>query len=278
MIKKILCFVLLVVMLSGGVVSADSRGLVWVVSPMLEYEHIYYCNVCDIFSTEQHSGMAISMTTGELIGEAGFSDHCGDPVWVFDYERNLFGDSGMGRGMNCADEWEEHFPRIANRLIIVERVEISTYPNDYCQGIDICIFTGKFAVMYNGKLITDFIFDGGDIRGRHGGFTEHGNINSWAWFALDSVAMRIGTKWGMIDRDGMVAIPFVFDRIVHIDGDTVFARYNGRYGILNVPLTMANTEPTPAPETVDNIYWLIAALLLIMIIFIKINKNWMRRF
>lgn len=85
--------------------------------------------------------------------------------------------------------------------------------------------------MYYNTFVTDFIFDGGSVVG--GAVISYGTI-----------PMRIGDKWGLIDTTGSVAVPFIFEHIVNIDGDTVFARYNGRYGILHVSLTIANINST----------------------------------
>lgn len=57
----------------------------------------------------------------------------------------------------------------------------------------------------------------------------------------------IGLAWVVspmldYDRNGNTKIPFVFEHALPIDNNRVFAKYNGRYGILDVRLTSANLQ------------------------------------
>lgn len=131
-------------------------------------------------------------------------------------------------------------------------------------------FFRKFAVMYNGEFVTDFIFDGAFIPEAGWGVARD---------EFNTIAMRKDGKWGLINRVGRTSAPFIydrihlvdnniaiavyngnygmidhngntvipleFDRILNINGDTVFARYNGKYGILDVRQTEANLTRLP---------------------------------
>ena len=124
---------------------------------------------------------------------------------------------------------------------------------------------GKLAVMHRGELVTDFIFDCEDNR----------NWNQIPWGNM--IAMIMDGKWGIINSGGNIAIPFIFDHILSIDDNKAFANYKGKYGILNVPLTLANADFKPAnfiaSATFDYIYWAIALIVLTAIILININKK-----
>ena len=75
----------------------------------------------------------------------------------------------------------------------------------------------KYAVAYNGTFVTDFIYDERDEN-----------------TASDKIAVKLGDKWGVLDKDGNTLKPFEFDHITLIDDDAAFAKYNGKYGILNI--------------------------------------------
>lgn len=97
-------------------------------------------------------------------------------------------------------------------------------------------FMEEFAVMYRGRLVTDFIFD--DTCRQF--FIRNENLI----FAVVSK----GGYWGIIDESGNTLIPFVFDNMVSIDENTAFAKYNGYYGILDIRRTI-NQEQEVEGET-----------------------------
>jgi len=214
---------------------ADSN-LIWAVLPTLEYEHIYHC--CADFSTALYGGMAIDGTTGQLTGEYAVLHEGHGPLgrgWVYDLELSLLGFGGTGDysgiDLRPIDEWMDLFVQWGGHygLMMVERVDsairnVTPHGSEYLSDE---AYSGEFAVMYFGTFVTDFIFDGG---GTVGG----------AVLRYDTIPMHKDGMWGMVDSDGNIAIPFVFTHILRIDENTVFAQYNGRYGILNVQLTLEN--------------------------------------
>jgi hypothetical protein len=47
--------------------------------------------------------------------------------------------------------------------------------------------------------------------------------------------VKINNKWGIIDKNANILAPFEFEHITFIDKNSVFAKYNGKYGVLRVP-------------------------------------------
>jgi len=48
--------------------------------------------------------------------------------------------------------------------------------------------------------------------------------------------------WGILDTNGSISVPFVFDAILLIDEETAFAKYNGKYGILDIEKTAMSLQ------------------------------------
>jgi hypothetical protein len=220
----------------------SESGLVWVVAPTLGHPFIFRCT-CDNFLVPNSEYM-ISHTTG-LLTENYHGGHGGGwPEFVYDRERNLFGHPGLDFGysevigMHSLSEFEfaEIFvdrPWVLSQfsgLIAVQSVDsylrsgLGITPNYWWLTED--AFSSQFAVMYNRELITDFIFDSG---------------SDWWWRRdFDLIAMRLDGQWGFIDKYGNTALPFIFENLIIIDENTAFARYNGKYGILDIHHTIEN--------------------------------------
>jgi len=194
-----------------------SQGLAWLVPPTLEFDRVFYCGECDLFSLGDHSGRLIDRETGTLGGDnPGLGHGIGGPLF-FDPERNLFGSVELG-GMALFpfDELFEHFPFFTGLLTTVAQVDSSIRDgNDDMEWLAPAAFTGRYAVMYDGRFVTDFVFDSPESWGRH------------------LLALRRGGSWGLINRQGEEALPFIFEHIIH-DNTFAFIRYNGRYGIVDI--------------------------------------------
>jgi len=78
-----------------------------------------------------------------------------------------------------------------------------------------------FALAYGSQILTDFIFTNGSVRA--GG-------ESTSALAV----MQLDGKWGMLDENAKTVLPFIFDDIEFIDSHTIFAKYNGLYGIMYI--------------------------------------------
>ena len=215
--------------------SFENNMLVWIVEPTLEYDFIYHC--C-FFSTSNHGGEFIDSTTGLIIEWPQGLAFGHGPIqgWVYDPNVSLLGFGGVGDYSGIMllsiDEWADFFAQFdeQNGLMIVQLVDssirnVTEIGSEYLSDD---AYSGKFATMLNGIFITDFIFDGGSVMGAGSEILHY------------TIPMHVGDTWGFIDKNGNVAIPFLFEHIVRIDDDSAFARYNGRYGILNIPLTIAN--------------------------------------
>ena len=231
--------------------------LVWVVQPTLEYEYIKLCS-CGYFFTTNWT--LLDSVTG-LVREDwdGAHGHGGPPPsWVYDPQLGLFGHSGKFEGYNTnigmhpLEELDDvilgMFPfsefmsdwmmQSSREFIIVEAVDSSqrVTDNEWLREGEWMLaengYSGTFALMYNRELITDFIFNGG-IQMRRDFVIAHD-------FPLAS--MHIGGVWGLVDINGDVVLPFIFENLLPIDATTAFARYNGRYGILDLTRTLAGVR------------------------------------
>jgi len=122
---------------------------------------------------------------------------------------------------------------------------------------------GEWGVVDNyGNPLTPFmydriyIFDGSRViavyNGKHGLIDRYGTIvvpflfDQIYHFGLGFNPNRIVAvydgKHGVIDETGNTVIPFLFDHIFDINGTTAFAKYNGKYGIIDVSQTEANVN------------------------------------
>ena len=219
----------------------SASGIVWVVAPMLDYTLIYRCS-CGGFIDPASGWMIIDPVTGLLTENPHHGHGGGLPEFVYDRERNLFGHPGLDFahdeviGVHPLSEFAEIFADnywilySSSGLIAVQGVDsylrsgLGITPNYWWLTSD--AFSGQFAVMHNREFITDFIFDGGF---------------DWWWRRdIDLIAMRLEGQWGFIDKYGNTALPFMFENLIIIDENTAFARYNGRYGILDIHRTIEN--------------------------------------
>jgi|GEM_PF-3589150 len=110
---------------------------------------------------------------------------------------------------------------------------------------------GNSAVYYNGKFISDFRYDD-VISGREIAFVKfegkYAVMNKGGWLVTENIyndasgiargyaaVCNMDGMWGLLDYNGNEIAPFIFEHIEGIDENTVFAKYNGKYGILTVP-------------------------------------------
>ena len=92
----------------------------------------------------------------------------------------------------------------------------------YFYGIlDDAYMSDKYALAYNTTFVTDFIYDYSK------NWLTHNDRD-------DAVAVGLDGKWGVIGKDGEIMAPFVFDELIFIDDIAAFAKYEGKYGILDV--------------------------------------------
>ena len=222
---------------------------VWIVEPTLEHESISLCS-CGAFVNPHWE--IIDPTTG-LLSEDPHLGHGGtSPGWVYDPSQNLFGHPGFGHayhtlvgmhpinefdetvrdifGFDGSNEWIDFISQSSKGLIIVQSVDSSQRVDSEWSEADgdweltALAQSGKYALMYNREPVTDFIFDGGVQMQR--GFAI---ANDFPY-----ASMNMGRLWGLVDKNGITVLPFVFENLLIINESTAFAKYNGSYGILDL--------------------------------------------
>ena len=221
----------------------DLSGLVWIVEPTLTHESISHCD-CGYFRNE--NWMLVDPLTGNLTGAPHLGHGPWLPMFVFDREQNRFGHTAIDWGyfnligLHPYAQALQRFPDIRNLLMIVENVNSNL--GDYWMdpflgsgwGLWPDAYLGEFAVMYNGRLVTDFVFND---RGRF-----------WS-MGTNTIAARRGAFWGLIDQQGNDATSFIFEHIVPIDNNTAFARIGGRYGILDIRASVWDQAMAIPPQS-----------------------------
>ena len=232
---------------------------VWIVPPTFDHGRIWNCSC----------GRFMSNISRDICPVTGVSDGygCGGhgtygPYFVYDPQGQLFGHPSNCSayhpmlGMHPINEFNEMLNNSlmaenywwrnpTDGLIAVESVDSSLrrwydqaeyvpYDEDPVPSVLSTwalapeAFTGRFALMYNRQFVTDFIFDGVNTH-----YVNWRRVND-----TGLMAVSMGGRWGMINRQGNTVIPFIFENLVIIDQNTAFARYNGRYGIIDIHRTI----------------------------------------
>ena len=222
-----------------------SASLVWIVEPNLPHDEIRLCDCGEFVNENWH---IVCRHSGQILQNYKNGHGPWRNIYVFDRERNLFGHTYYGwgywdgKGMHLLDQWMEWHPHFVNDFLVVESVDFSQrerwYDRPHHGGNPYNIwdyqwdlsqpeaFSGEYAVMYGGRFVTDFIFDG---RGRHFGSA-----------GVDMIAVRRAGYWGLVNRNGNETVPFVFEHIVPIDNHSAFAKFGGSYGILDIIASTQN--------------------------------------
>jgi hypothetical protein len=73
--------------------------------------------------------------------------------------------------------------------------------------------------MFNGNFVTSFDFEAPLVNGRD---------------VPDFIEVIQNGMYGIIDKNGDIIVPFVFEHILAIDEHRAFAKYEGAYGIISV--------------------------------------------
>lgn len=194
-------------------------GVTWLVPPTLEHSRVFHCAYCDFFALDDHSGRLIDRETGQLAGDNPFGGHGLSGGAVYDPERNVFGFLDFGATVLFPfDELLDHAPWATTAFMVVEQVDSSILEQeDDREWLGPGAFTGRYAVMTNGRFVTDFHFD------------AHNPLSG----GRNMMPLSRGGNWGIVNQNGETVVPFVFERIVN-DSNIAFARYNGKYGIIDI--------------------------------------------
>ena len=211
-----------------------ATDFVWKVEPTLEYKKVQYC-FCGFFGTEVPDGKGIDPRTGLIDNSEHYGHGGGMTNYLYDEGKNLF-------GYYSCDEGGEYFEMLSGNDFLsnvwraqslkafqkIDSDKVTKYKNEWDgESFDLsnANVSEKYAVAYGTAFVSDFIYDYGD--GNTGWNFSNDN-------AANIIALVLDGKWGIIDKDGNVVIPFCFEDIVLINEKTAFAKINGKYGILNV--------------------------------------------
>jgi len=127
------------------------------------------------------------------------------------------------------DEFIGKYPMSMNNLIAFRKIDsdkIIEYVYEENEqftlpGYDLSeAYIGKTGFAYGTIFVTDFIYD----------YNPHFLSKNDRPHAA---AARLDGKWGIIGKDGTPLVPFIFEDITLIDDNTAFAKYDGKYGILD---------------------------------------------
>jgi len=240
--------------------SPMDTSLVWRVEPTLNYVSVRLCS-CGLFF-EGSDWDSIDPETGLHSGIVHPGHGSAGPEWVYDQARGLFGHPSHGEGYHSnigvfpLAEFESSVRGLGlshgdwllsttDELLVVQSVDSSLRTTEHAWegeenwwNLTDEAFSGRFALMYNRELVTDFIFDGGQPWWHSSTFDGGG-----AGRKLNAIPVSRNGNWGMLDRNGNTVLPFIFGNLVRINEDTAFARLDGRYGILDLRATMSHTRP-----------------------------------
>ncbi|MCL2372752.1 MAG: hypothetical protein FWC78_05050 [Defluviitaleaceae bacterium] len=215
--------------------SQDS--LVWVVQPTLPHQTITLCN-CGQFRDQDW--YVIDRETGQRTGYPHLGHGGPPPMPAYDAELGLFGTPGYGPGYHnlygmhprseigeIFSDWYYNLTRGLTAVQLVDSTRRITW--DWYEGAwDLAedARLGLYAIMYNHQFTTAFAFH--DIRIAR-------ILNNFETVqTLPFAAVRIDDLWGVVDINGNIIIPYMFDDLTFINERTAFAKFNGAYGILDI--------------------------------------------
>jgi len=209
----------------------DIPGVTWLVPPTFAYEAVLHCPLHGFLA---YGGYWIDEKTGEETGES-----CGHGVgwtdFLYDAQEDRFGantrnETDWSFDFYSKEEFETEFYDFMNNVNPysgIDSTKVRLVPvyaddgkyvlyNEY--EIDDGAFSGKTAVAYGCDFVTEFIYD---------------EYERWRR-PNDIIAVAIDGKWGILNKEGNIAAPFVFDHAISIDNTTAFAKYEGLYGIISL--------------------------------------------
>ena len=209
---------------------SEQEILTWKKEPTLDYERISLCSLCGFFVVSTGFPL-IDGESGEIVGE--LSGHGVDETQLlYDGVLGMFGvhrfnESFQELSFHTPEEFLLIFPYFENNLNLIHDIDsVKIIYEAYANHVWVLCeaFTGKVALAHGTDFVTGFYF-------------EDGEWNDWRngqrWYHT-SVAVRQGDNWGIIDINGNIVAPFIFEHAITIDSYTAFVKYNGLYGILYI--------------------------------------------
>ena len=234
--------------------NADSNGIVWLVEPILAYDIIFHCDDCG-YTARSYEGNSESYIlddqSGQIIQEHGGHGGPYYRVWIYDAEKDLFGEYIFGWEEENLEiypnnEFSSRFPSHVNNLNLVRQVDSSKIiseneDNMITYSLGEVYENSKYAVAYGNTLVSDFVFDissnltNDDLSSEIFSNIYYTSSNlSVNRIYKNAIAVRKDDKWGFLDKYGNTVVPFIFDHAVTADGNTAFVKYKGNYGILDL--------------------------------------------
>jgi hypothetical protein len=237
-------------------------GFSWFIPPTFEYDEIRYCSNCymlsetDISNADDVAGVLNESYYNNIVylcwGHGG-----GWVEYYYDADKEtfaLFGfsESGSYFTLYTHEEFAEREYHAYSpfretiitkglypiRQINLDNVAVTKYHNDDEEmqvyslfdvdvqnsgGFDYDTsdaFLGKHALVHDAVFLTDFIYDAASNFVR----VSHPEI----------LILGLDGKWGGLDKNADAVIPFVFEHIEFIGDFAALAKYNGKYGILDL--------------------------------------------
>jgi len=274
--KKILLILILSTLLIPTVIAQPlTKMLVWEVEP--KYDEVKYVDgwfyYDASFDAQTPEFFIFDYQTREVT--PGFPDFlwggAADTAWLYDENKGLYGwyhknydieFSGMLSPEDFLEAQGEKlraFRKINSDKIKNNSAYLSGYGIVHDDFLDEAYISDKYALAYGTKFVSDFIYD-------------YSIKMIWLYRndRDNAIALQYNNKWGVIGKDGNALTPFIFDDLIFIDDDTAFAKYNGKYGILDVEKTgLATTAIAYSPATGDNNSFYAMVLLIFTILLIK---------
>jgi hypothetical protein len=221
----------------------EETDFVWQVKPTLAYDIIYYCQICDVFGNQDHAGYKLNTSTGQKT-EPWEAGHGGGGLYLlYDEKKDLYGYYSYSEGDQNFEMWSgadflANLSWRANMLNAFRKIDsdkVLAMESEAALFYDIsgAYTNDKYALAYGITFVSDDIYD----------VDEYYHL-SFVYKDFDFIAMRLNDKWGILDKNGIIAAPFLFDDILLIDKETAFAKYGGKYGILDVVKTSENFMQT----------------------------------
>ena len=211
--------------------------LAWLVEPDLPHQSIHLCN-CGFFVDGDWN--IIDPVTGLSTDEFHWGHGGPPPPLVYDATLGLLGNAGFGEGYHylygmhpinelesVLPDWYRDHTRMLSAVELVDstmRTDMEWYDGGWLLTED--AFLGHFALMYDHQFTTTFAFH--EIRIAN--VIDNFEITERLPFA----AVRIDNLWGVVDTNGNIVIPYMFEDLTLINENTAFARFNGAYGILDI--------------------------------------------
>jgi len=213
---------------------------VWKVEAELEYDKIYYCAGCDLLKDADisdiktiietftsYDGTVYICSAHGMLTRQFFIDEEKELVIVYETsDGGAFIYYYTPEELNERRSWPVYnfdssrlyaFRRINSEKIIIHEDNGEITHVDFGDAI----IDGKYALVQGTTFITDFIYD---------------DYKSWGarYTSIDFTDFKLDDKWGIVDKTGNIILPFIFEDIEFINDKYAFAKYGGKYGILDM--------------------------------------------